>query len=238
LSDAAAAVGAPSGSTVGAVILAAGGSSRMGAINKLLEPLHGIPVLAHVVAAAVSAGARPVVVVTGHEAERVRNALSARDALRSVAAGSAVELVHNPRWREGMSTSIVAGVSAIEGRVDGALICLGDMPRVRADDLAALIRAMRSHPAGPSTPLPAAYVPVFEGRWGNPVLWTAKWFGELRGLRGDRGARTLLERLGPGVVTVPAGEGVLLDADTPEALDQLRGGAASDTTTPEGRELP
>ena len=55
---------------------------------------------------------------------------------------------------------------------------------------------MRSDAAGPSTPLPAAYVPVFDGRWGNPVLWTAKWFGELRGLRGDRGARTLLERLG------------------------------------------
>jgi molybdenum cofactor cytidylyltransferase len=211
---------------VGAVVLAAGSSARMGGANKLIEPVDGVPVVVHVVGAAVAAGAAPVVVVTGHDADAVRAAL----------AGTAAELIHNPRWRDGMSTSLAAGISALEGRVRGALICLGDMPRVRASDLRALIHALDE--AGPDQAA-AAYVPLFGGQWGNPVLWTAPWFPELRALRGDRGARGLLQRLGPQMVLVPASEGVLLDADTPDALERLRAGPATKTsTTRQGEEHP
>jgi molybdenum cofactor cytidylyltransferase len=179
----------------------------MGGVNKLLEPLGEEPVVVHVVRAAVDAGAQPVVVVTGNEAERVREALG----------DAPVEVTHNPLWGEGLSTSLAAGIAALEGRVAGALICLGDMPRVRSEDMRALIRAFRAAESPPD-----AVVPVHEGRRGNPVLWTGACFGELRALTGDRGARALLERPGARVVTVPAGRGVLLDVDTPEALDRLR----------------
>ena len=194
---------------VGAVVLAAGGSSRMGGRNKLLERIDGVPVVAHVVQVALDAGSDPVVVVTGHQAREVREAL--RD--------NRVELASNARWREGMSTSLAAGLDVLEGVVDGALICLGDMPRVTVDDLRALMLAFRG--AADSAP---AYVPVHDGRQGNPVLWRSDWFSELRALSGDRGAKAVLRGLGERIVRIPASAGVLVDADTPDALERLRGG--------------
>jgi molybdenum cofactor cytidylyltransferase len=198
---------------VGAVVLAAGGSSRMKGTNKLLEPLDGEPVVAHVVGAAAAGGASPIVVVTGHHADAVRDALRGAD----------VELVGNPRWQEGLSTSLAAGVAALEGRVGGALICLGDMPRVSPEDVAALVRAFGEARRGSVTgEPPAAIVPVHGGEQGNPVLWSAEWFPRLRTISGDRGAKSLLAEVGERVLKVGAGRGVLLDADTPEALERIR----------------
>jgi molybdenum cofactor cytidylyltransferase len=185
--------------------------------NKLLALLEGQPIVTHVVDEVLAAGVTPVVVVTGHDGQRVADAL----------AGRPITLLENPRWTEGMSTSIASGVSALDGRVECALICLGDMPRVRVSDLRALLEASRraaleSPRAG--SPAPAAWVPVHAGRRGNPVLWSASWFSKLTALRGDRGARGLLSRLGEQVVEVPAGAGVLFDVDTPDALDGARHG--------------
>jgi molybdenum cofactor cytidylyltransferase len=184
----------------------------MGGTNKLLERIDGVPVVGHVVRAVCEGGAGPVVVVTGHQAERVEAALT----------GEPIEVARNPRWSEGMSSSIACGVAALEGRADGALICLGDMPRVTAADVHALIAAFRDEPA-PASVVPAAYVPVHRGRWGNPLLWNARWFRALRQLSGDRGAKALLKEIQSPVVEVPLGPGILLDADTPDALRRLRG---------------
>lgn len=205
------------GTRLGAVVLAAGASSRMRGPNKLLETLAGKPLVAHVVDRVLAAGVDPVVVVTGHEGQRVAGALAEQP----------IELIENPRWREGLSTSVAVGIGALEGRVDGALVCLGDMPRVTADDLAALTQAFRTSAADRErTPASAevggAWVPVHAGRRGNPVLWTAAWFGELQALRGDRGAKGLLSELGDRVVEVPGGEGVLFDVDTTDELERAR----------------
>jgi molybdenum cofactor cytidylyltransferase len=201
---------------VGAVVLAAGHSSRMRGSNKLLEPLREAPVVAHVVDAALAAGAAPVVVVTGHQGGAIAEAL----------VGRPITLMGNPRWNEGMSTSLSAGVRAVEGRADGALICLGDMPAVTVSDLEALIEAfrddVRAASQGPDRALPAAWVPVHGGRRGNPVLWGANGFPRLHALRGDLGAKWLLAELGSQVREVPAGPGVLFDVDTPEALEKAR----------------
>ena len=201
---------------VGAVVLAAGHSSRMLGSNKLLELLRAAPVIAHVVDAALAAGASPVVVVTGHQGGAVASALEGRP----------VELIDNPRGMEGMSASISVGVRAVEGRVDGALICRGDMPAVTASDCAALIEAFRDDVRAvaeqPDRALPAAWVPVHDGRRGNPVLWGASGFPGLQALRGDRGAKGLLLELGPQIQEVPAGPGVLFDVDTPEELAKAR----------------
>jgi molybdenum cofactor cytidylyltransferase len=177
--------------------------------NKLLERIDGAPVIAHVVRTVLAAGAEPVIVVTGHEEVEVRGALQ----------GEPVELVGNPRWSDGMSTSLATGVSALGDRVDGALICLGDMPRVTAADLHGLVRAF-----GDSAPEYApACVPVHGGRQGNPVLWSRDRFEDLRTISGDRGAKALLGALGDRIVRVPSGAGVLMDADTPAAFELLRG---------------
>jgi molybdenum cofactor cytidylyltransferase len=194
---------------VAAVVLGAGQSRRMGEANKLLAPVDGAPMIARVVAAVLATRARPVVVVTGHDDDAVRAAL----------AGQGVTFVHNPRYAEGMSTSLRAGIEHLGRTIEGALVCLGDMPRVRPEDLEAILGAFDPE-AGR-----ALVVPTWEGRRGNPVLFAARYFEEMCALSGDVGARSLLEKHAASVCSVPMGDrGVTLDVDTPEALAAISAG--------------
>ncbi|MCU0681005.1 MAG: molybdopterin-binding/glycosyltransferase family 2 protein [Polyangiaceae bacterium] len=201
---------------VGAIVLAAGRSRRMGD-NKLLALFEGKPMLAHVVDALAATRASPLVIVTGHEADRVREALAGRD----------VRFVHNPAHDEGMSTSLRAGLGALGDRVDsvdsvdGALVCLGDMPLVAPAHVEALLDAFEAEGGG------AICAPAFERKRGNPVLWPARYFAEMMTLRGDAGARSLLDRYAADVRYVAVADaGVNVDVDTPEALATLRAAGA------------
>lgn len=195
---------------VAAVILAAGRASRMGS-NKLVAELDGVPIVRRTALAALGSRARPVVVVTGHEAEAVRAAL----------ADLPVAIAHNPGYADGMSTSLRAGIAAA-GDVDAALVCLGDMPRLAAHHLDAVIAAQQ----GDDT----IVVPTYERKRGNPVLWPRRYFAEIAALTGDVGARALLERHADHVVYLPVDDpAILVDVDTPAALAALRGqGSAPD----------
>ncbi|MFO0763211.1 MAG: NTP transferase domain-containing protein, partial [Byssovorax sp.] len=191
---------------VAAVVLAAGRSRRMGPENKLLVEVDGAPMIARVVDVILATRARPVVIVTGHDADRVREALAGRD----------VVFAHNPRHDEGMSTSLKAGIAQLGEDLDGALICLGDMPRVRPAQIEALLGAF--DPADGR----AICVPVWDRRRGNPVLFAARYFPEMRLVEGDVGARSILERHTAEICYVPMDDrGVTLDIDTPEALVAL-----------------
>ncbi len=199
---------------VAAVVLAAGRASRMGT-QKLVAELDGEPLVRSVVRAALASSARPVVVVTGHEAAAVRGALAGLD----------VALVHNPDFADGMSTSLRAGVAAVAAlaEVDAALICLGDMPRLAAPHLDAVIAAARA--ADDATII----VPTCERKRGNPVLWPRRYFAEIAALSGDVGARALLERHAEHVALVAIDDpAILVDVDTPAALAALRSPPAED----------
>jgi molybdenum cofactor cytidylyltransferase len=175
-------------------------------VNKLLERLDGGPLVVRAVDALLASSARPVLVVTGHQAEAVRAALAGRD----------VETVDNPRHAEGMASSLRAGVAALPPGVAGALVCLADMPRVRAEHVGALLEAFDPDRGG------SICVPVHAGRRGHPVLFAARHFAELLQLSGDRGARALLEARPDVVREVPVDDdGVLVDIDTPEEFQAL-----------------
>ena len=200
---------APTAPRVGAIVLAAGLSRRTGAANKLLANLDGRTMVARIVDTLLDASARPVVVVTGHEASAVRAALSDRE----------VTFSHNPRYAEGLSTSLKQGLKelqAAEPGVDGALVCLGDMPRVRGPQLERLISAFSPQDGR------AVCVPTHEGRRGNPVLWGRRFFAEIAAVSGDTGARHLIGAHEEFVAEVAMDDdAVLADADTPEALAAL-----------------
>jgi molybdenum cofactor cytidylyltransferase len=188
---------------VGAVVLAAGFSRRMGA-NKLLAEVEGAPMVVRSVDAVLASRARPAVVVIGHEAGRVRQALAGRELV----------FVHNADYAAGLSTSLRAGIAALGGEVDGAVICLADMPWVRAAHIDALLDAFSASGAS------AICVPTFERKRGNPVLWPARCFAEIAMLTGDAGARTLLERHADSVCHVEVPDpGVTRDVDTPRELE-------------------
>jgi molybdenum cofactor cytidylyltransferase len=190
---------------IAAVVLAAGRASRMGE-NKLVAELDGEPIVRHTVRAVLGSQARPVVVVTGHQADAVRGALAGLD----------VELAHNPGYADGMSSSLRVGLAAL-GEVDAALICLADMPRLTAAHLDAVIDAYR---AGDASEI---VVPTCDRKRGNPVLWPQRYFAEIGALRGDVGARAVIDRHPEQLRIVAIDDpAILVDVDTPAALAELR----------------
>ncbi len=206
--DAPTRVRAPRAPAIAAVVLAAGRSSRMRGANKLLAEVDGAAMVARVVDAVLASKARPVVVVTGHDAERVGAAL----------AGKPVTLVHNPDYVEGISGSLKRGLSALPAEADGALVCLADMPLVAPCTLDRLIAAFNPVEGR------AICVPTWNGKRGNPVLWARRFFPEMARLAGDVGARHLIGEHAELVCEVAmADDSVLTDVDTPEALAALRG---------------
>jgi molybdenum cofactor cytidylyltransferase len=197
---------------VAAILLAAGQSRRMGGPNKLLEEIGGKPMVRIAAEAVMASSARPVTVVTGHQSALVQAALSGLD----------VTFVHNPDHAEGLSTSLKAGIAALTDNVDGAIVCLGDMPAVDAGVIDRLIKGFA--PAEGK----AVVVPTVKGKRGNPVLWGRRFFEALSTIRGDVGARHLI---GENIELVHeieiAGDAVLTDVDTPEALARIRNGQSA-----------
>jgi len=190
---------------VACIVLAAGRSTRMGVANKLLADVGGRPMVRRVVEAALASGARPVLVVTGHQGAHVRAALG----------GLEVTFVDNPSYAVGLSSSLKAGIGAVPTDCDGALVLLGDMPLITGLHLDRLIAAFAAN-AG-------IVVPTHEGRRGNPVLWPRARFAALLRLEGDTGAKRLLAAHAREVREVDLGtNAIFADVDTPEALAELR----------------
>lgn len=190
---------------IAAVVLAAGMSTRMGA-NKLLQDWRGKPLLRWTVESALASEARPVVIVTGHEAPQTEAVLRGLD----------VVVVRNSEYRDGLSTSLKAGLSALPATADGALILLGDMPEVSP---ALLNRMIAAFSPADGRSICAA---VHDGRRGNPVLWGRSLFDEIAAVTGDAGARHLLRVHEEQLCEIEADETVLRDVDTPDALARLR----------------
>ena len=199
---------APRAPHIAVVVMAAGRSSRMAPANKLLSDVDGRAMVQRAADTALASQAKPVIVVTGHDGARVREAL----------AGRPVQFVDNPDYASGLSTSVRAGIAALEGmNLDGAVFLLGDMPLVTPAHIDRLIAAF--------SPTDGRFIciPTHRGKRGNPVLWASRFFPEMRALDGDQGARGLFREHADLVCEVEMDDdGVLVDIDTPEALTALR----------------
>jgi molybdenum cofactor cytidylyltransferase len=179
----------------------------MGGSNKLLAEITGKPLARIAAEAALKSRARPVIVVTGHQGETLREAL----------ADLPLEFVDNPDFAEGLSTSLRAGISALPADIDGAVVLLADMPQVDSVLIDKLISAYEPDRGG------LIAVPAMAGKRGNPVLWSRRFFPELMALEGDVGARHLIGKYSEAVVEVPvAGTAALTDVDTPDALQAVK----------------
>jgi molybdenum cofactor cytidylyltransferase len=196
----------------GAVVLAAGGASRYGALKQLLPWRDARPLVAHVAAQALACpDVSRVVVTVGADAEQVRHAL----------AGYAVEAVDVPDWAEGQSRSVRAGLAALltgnahAGEPGAVLFLLADQPGISPGLLSALITKHRQT-------LAPVVAPRYHGRRGNPVLFDAGTFPEFDALQGDIGARPILQAHRDAIAWVdwPTPE-VVEDIDTPENYRDL-----------------
>lgn len=193
-------------SSIAAVVLAAGTSTRFGAENKLLHEIDGTSVLAATLRPLLQLELGEVIVVVGHEEEAVRAALPGDD-IRTVVA---------EEFSLGMGHSIAAGIAALPSSTEAAFVVLGDMPWMPVQVYRDLMESLSHHAHAD------ACVPVHDGRWGNPVLFRATAFPALRALHGDRGAKKVLKDGTLSVTEVPcATPEIFADLDVPPGADGI-----------------
>jgi molybdenum cofactor cytidylyltransferase len=207
----------PTHTSIAAIILAAGSSSRMGGgRHKLLLPLGEKPVLAHVISATLASQARPIIVVLGHQAAQVRT---------QIAHFTTIISVENPDYQQGMSTSLRTGLQIlIHGQntqeqafhsLNGAIILLGDQPLMTTSIIDALIACKQ-------TTGKAIVAPLYNSRRGNPVLFDSSLFPELMAIRGDEGARSVIEQHRTEVATIELSDAMAsYDVDTWDAYQTV-----------------
>jgi molybdenum cofactor cytidylyltransferase len=188
------------------LLLAAGGATRFGS-PKVLAPFHGTPLVRRGVELLASHCAAGVHVVVGASADGVRAALR----------GQTVTMVDNPAWATGLASSLVQGVASLPDEADAVLILLCDQPAITAADLDALVAAWQIEPE-----LIAAA--RFGDQLGPPVIMPRSFWPQLAALRGDQGARSLLEwHAEHTAVPMPH---AAFDIDTPEDLARLEAAPA------------
>ncbi len=203
---------------VGAIILAAGGSARMGEGKQLLR-LGEKTVLEQTIENVRGAGVDEIILVLGSSAETIRQRLP-------VSAIEGLKVVVNHAYSEGMASSLREGLSALDARIDGALIVLADQPFIRPTTLNCIVDRYRYSNA-------QIAIPVYTGVRGNPVLLGRAVFPEIMALHGDIGCRAIFAGHLEKIVKVEVEDvGILLDIDNRDDYERLRG---FDHSTPEER---
>jgi len=220
---------ARSNSRIGAVILAAGMSLRMGEAKQLLR-LGEQTVLDQVLQNVRGSRVDEIILVLGHVAEAIKESLAIKN----------LKVAVNQDYQQGMGTSLRTGLATLSAGIDAALIVLGDQPFVRSETLNLLIDQYWQSKA-------QIVIPMYKGFRGNPVLLDRSVFPELMALRGDIGCRAIFGNHLEGIVKVPVEDlGILLDLDSKddfERLKQFAQGAAEpnaliQAADLEGREIP
>ncbi|WP_298725391.1 molybdopterin-binding/glycosyltransferase family 2 protein [uncultured Ferrovibrio sp.] len=198
---------APRRPKIAAIILAAGMSRRFGDGHKLLADLEGKPVIRHVTDAVRASSTRPILLVTGHQADAVVAAAGSND----------LTVIHNPSYADGLASSLRVGLAALPAGLDGVVVCLGDMPDVGTAVLEKLITAFNPVEGR------AICLPIHNGKRGNPTLWGAQFLPDLLRLEGDSGARSLFGPYADWICEVPVDDpGILQDYDTEAMLANRR----------------
>lgn len=194
---------------ISAIILAAGESKRMGEQNKLLLPFRGHTLIEEIIDTVLRSKVGEVIVVLGHEADRVRKVCQTRR----------VKFVQNDNYQQGMTTSIHCGVQAADAEADGLMICLSDLPLIEPDELNHLLHAFYKAVEAKNKYIA---VPVFKGQRGNPVVFSAMYKNDILAHSGLMGCKAIIKQNTSQVLEVEmASEHVLRDIDTPEDYQKL-----------------
>jgi molybdenum cofactor cytidylyltransferase len=205
---------------ISAVVLAAGMSTRMGR-NKLLLSFRDKPLIVHAIDTLLASEVGKIIVVLGHESERVLAILEGRLALGTeTTTRQRVRLVKNPKYSEGLSTSVRIGVEAVSPEAEAIMICLADQPLLEPADVNRLVAAYGAAKAANKS----IVVPFFEGERGNPVILDASLRASILGIVGDVGCKGVIKRYPEKVYAIEMeNDHVVRDVDDAQAYEILVG---------------
>jgi molybdenum cofactor cytidylyltransferase len=196
---------------VSAVILAAGESKRMGQ-PKLLMAWEGKTILEHTIDNYLNSMASETVVVLGYKAKELARVIGDRPVISVV----------NPAYREGMSSSLISGIKSVSPRTQGIMLALADQPAIDNQTINKLIEIFGKRQKN-------IVIPAYQGKHGHPVIFHIKYRDELLNIKGDIGAREVIQHHADDVLEVAVDcKGVLIDIDTPSDFqNHLNEGFAS-----------
>jgi molybdenum cofactor cytidylyltransferase len=205
---------------VSAVLLAAGMSTRMGQ-NKLLLNFREKPLIVHAVDTLLASDIDEVIVVLGHEIEKVRDQLERSIGLANKAAsGKPVRLSQNPDYQNGLSTSVRTGVEAVSRQANGIMIYLADQPLLEPEDVNRIVAGF----AAAKEVNKSIVVPFFRGERGNPVILDASLRDSILGIVGDVGCKGVIKRYPEKVYAIEMeNDHVVRDVDDVQAYERLAG---------------
>ena len=190
---------------ISAIVLAAGESKRMGRPKQLLE-WRGRPLLQHALESLINSAVDEIILVLGHEADRIREALPALP----------IKIVINPDYQQGMASSLRRGLLATDRSSEAFLVLLADQPGIGPEIVNTIIRSFRQ-----ADPKRGLVRPVYRGRRGHPVLIGAQYRKEALRLTGDVGARQILMNHPEDILEVEMESDVILrDIDTPDEYQE------------------
>lgn len=184
---------------ISVILLAAGESKRMGRLKQLL-PFAGSTILERAIDNLLGSSVDEVIVVVGYKASKVMKAIATRP----------VKVVVNPEYAKGMSTSIKAGLGAVNPETEGIMLDLGDQPLIDSQTISRLVKEFYDSGKG-------IIIPTYCSKRGHPVIFAAKYRDRLLKLEGDIGARQVVEENPGDILEVAVDcEGIGVDIDTTE----------------------
>ena len=192
------------------IILAAGQSLRMGDINKLLLEIDGQPMVRKVVDQLIKLNQfNQLIIVVGHDYHKMCQVLD----------GLAVKIVHNPNYKQGMSTSLITGVKQVNHKASGILFTLADLVYIKSQTYKKMINAYRH--ANPNS----IAVPSYQKQQGHPIIMSPVYIDEITKISGDRGAKSIITQFVEHVVSIDVNDrGILQDIDTQKDFLELCSG--------------
>jgi molybdenum cofactor cytidylyltransferase len=180
-----------------AILLAAGESKRMGKPKQLM-PFGESTLLEQAIDNLMNSAVDEIIVVLGHKAEGMIKTIAAKP----------VKMVVNPNYRDGMSTSIMAGLSLVDSQAQAVMLALGDQPSVDSQTINRLIEEFYRHDKGIA-------IPTYRGMRGHPIIFAIKYKPKLLGLKGDIGGREIIKQHPDDVLEVAIDSAsVVSDIDT------------------------
>ena len=201
---------------ISVILLAAGQSSRMGGENKLTKNLNGIPLIKYAVKNILGSSINELIIVLGYEKEIIE---------KTIGNNKKIKFVYNENFKNGIASSIKVGLNHVSQKSEAFFISLGDMPMINQNIYNKLIKSRYKYNKNRNPDLKKEiFIPTYEGKESNPVLFSIFMKNQIMNISGDVGAKKIIELNKNKILNVDIkNKNITIDFDTKDSFDSLKG---------------